>query len=507
MNWWLPIMAWLYIGITSSIARKSSSHNHGSRNREPNHQEQQPYDSKTSDEQLQHIKVPIIEAEPDNNPQDNGDYPKVYEENIDDTPPPNSAEFQAPSSEYEAPEYKPPNSGEIFNEDIYRHIVNSVTVPDIRFSGTDNDSDAPMDPDLHQIQDDPPADDDPPEIPPELVDIKIPTTIPKPNVKTKRKPKRRKKPSTPEPPPPPTPPPRPIKKPKKSRNKVKKIKSPDRPDPDQEKEYSQVVDNSNPKEEVLIIKPVKKKKPKSVFTNSNFQPDFQFPMQPRPRPKVRIPVTFYRNPTLKRQPKRINVVIQNRKKKPLLITHQNGDVIYWYPSKQAASRNAKYMCKRSRFGTQCVNLAPKRPVAHYQRRPNLNSYTFRAMKSTATPNYFDDFDNSDKDSLLLYKVIKDPKKKKIPGGLIKFSQSLFKDDNEEMGSFFKEIDDQGEDGIDDPEAENHEDERITDEEVDNDKATTDDEGQEQGEEGENEEPEQGENPNVDDEPNLQDYPE
>uniref|UniRef100_A0A8D9BCN6 Uncharacterized protein n=1 Tax=Cacopsylla melanoneura TaxID=428564 RepID=A0A8D9BCN6_9HEMI len=500
MNWRLSIMAWLYIGITSSMARKSSSRNHGSRNREPDvdMQDDQPfYDSNSSNEKFQHIKVPIIEADHDSNHQDNEEYPKVYEENNDVPPPPNSAEFQAPSSEFEAPEYKPPHSGEIFDEESYRDIVNSVTIPNVKYSGTEKDSDAPMDPDLHM-------EDDTPEIPPELVDIKIPTTIPKPNVKIKRKPKRRKKPSTPEPSP------SPIKKTKKSRKKVKKTKNIARPDqekeyksPDQEKEYSQVVDNSNPKEEVLIIKPIKKKKqkPKTVFMDS----DFQFPTQPRPRPKVRIPVTFYRNPTFKKKPKRINVVIQNRKKKPLLITHQNGDVIYWYPSKQATSRNPKYMCKRSRFGNQCVNLqqAPKRPVAHFQRVPKLSSYTFlKATKST--PNYFDDFDNGDKDSLLLYKVIKDPKKKKIPGGIVKFSQSLFEDDNEEMGSFFKEIDDQGEDGIDEPEAENHEDERITDEEVDNDKATTDNEEQE---EEENKEPEQEENTNVYDEPPAQDYPE
>ncbi|KAI5746768.1 hypothetical protein M8J77_007276 [Diaphorina citri] len=480
------------------MARKSSNHNSGShRNTDNQDQQQHMLEPSASNENFQHIKIPIIEAEVANNPQDGGDFPKVYEETNDDPPPAESEEFRAPSGEYEAPEYTPPNSGEVFDEDTFQDIVKSVKIPNIKFSGTEKDSDTPIDPDL-KIQD------DTPEIPAELVDIKIPTSIPKPNVKIKKKSKKKKKkkssyeePEEIE-----------IKKPKKSQSKHKRPKS---KNPDQDKEYSQLIDNSNPKEEVIIIKPVKKKKPKSVFFSNEFKPDFHFPTvpaQPRPQsPQTRVPVAFYPSAAVKRKPKRINVIIQNKKKRPLLITHQNGDVIYWYPSKRTIPKNAKYVCKRTRFSNQCLNIAIKRPVVVNQPRvPKMSSYTF--LKAAKPTKHY--FDNSDKDSLYYYKVIKSPKKKPIPGGIIKFSQSLFNDNNEETGSFFKEIDDQGDEGIDEPEAENHEDERITDEEVDNDKETTDDneDDKDQGggeEEEGNEEEQQQENPNVYDEPGAKDY--
>lgn len=472
------------------MARKSSSRQSSGSYRQSDDNDDYSQPSKepeTSNERFQHIKIPIVEVEEGNQHQNDGDYPKVYEENNEDPPPPNSDEFLAPSGEYEPPEYKPPSSGEIFDEETYRKIVNSVKIPEIRFSGTEKDSNSPIDPDI-QIQD------DTPEIPPELVDIKIPTSIPKPNVKIKRNPRKKKKPPPPEP--------EVIKKPKKkSRVKIRKTK-----DPDQVKEYTQVIDNSNPKEEVIIIKPVKKKKPKSVFFNDDFTPDFQFP-QTQEKSKPRIPIPFYPQITLKRKPTKINLVIQNRKKKPILITHQNGDLIYWYPSRQVAPRGNKYVCKRTRFSNQCVNLAQRKPVNSLPRMPKLSSYSF--MRTTKPPFHY--FDNSDKDSLYYYKVIKSPKKKKkktIPGGLIQFSQSLFKDDNEETGSFFREIDDQGDEGIDEPEAENHEDERITDDEVENDKATTNDNDEEEGDGEADEEQGQQETPQevVYDEPEAVDYP-
>lgn len=442
------------------MASKSSARNNNAALDNDNAEEQIIFEPSASSEDFKHIRIPIIEAEADNIPQDEGGYPKVYEENNDEPAPPEIEEFQAPSSEYEAPEYKRPKSEEVFDEDTYQQIVRNVKIPKIRFSGTEKDSDAPIDADL-QIQD------DTPEVPAELVDIKIPTSIPKPNVKIKRKSKKKKKKLS-------QPKPAKIKKAKKVKQS-KKTKS-----PDQVKEYSQVIDNSNPKEEVIIIKPVKKKRPNPVFFSNEFKPEFKpnfhFPTQTRP--KTRVPIRFYPNPKLKSKPKKINVVIQNKQKKPLLITHQNGDVIYWYPSKQPAQpKNKKYQCKRTGFSNQCMIIAHKRPVVNVPRMPQLSSYTF--LRGTIPPpNYFD---NGDKDSLFYYKVLQNPKKK-IPGGLIKFSQSLFNDDNQETGSFFKEIDDQDDEGIDDPEAENHEDERITDEEVENDKEKTDDE-----EEGEEEE--------------------
>lgn len=465
----------LVLGVTSSMARKSSIRNNNA-DQNNNREEQIIFEPNASSEDFKHIKIPIIEADGEDIPREGGEYPKVHEDN-EEPAPPGSEEFQAPSSEYEAPEYSPPKSGEIFDEETYDQIVKNVQIPKIRFSGSEKDSDTPIDIDL-QIQD------DTPKIPVELVDIKIPTSIPKPNVKIKHKPKKKKKPRK-------KPKPAKIKKAKQMKES-KKTKS-----PDQVKEYSQLIDNSNPKEEVIIIKPVKKRKPNPVFFSNEFKPDFHFPTQNRPN--TRMPIRFYPNSNLKRKPKKINVIIQNKKKKPLLITHQNGDVIYWYPSRQPAPKNKKYQCHRAGFSNQCMIIAHKRPVVNVPRMPKLSSYTF--LRGVKPPSNY--FDNTDKDSLY-YQIIRNNPKKTTPGGIMKLSQTLFKDDNQEIGSFFKEIDDQDNEGIDEPEAENHEDERITNEEVDNDKEQNDNEEEEE-EEDEEEDGNEGEQNEQNEELPVPDY--